>query len=539
MKRLYLLLLGFLFVFTSLPLQAEGTAKEAEFKKLAKTYTLHTDGSQTLRVQKELTIYTHTAMNRTYGETFIPYDPRWQQVHINSSYTKQKDGTIIKTPANAFVEVLPQTAADAPAYNALKELVVVHTGLDLGSTIYLDYTITTRTGYLPALDILCPVKELSPIDTFTLKVEVPAGKPLHYASWNIQARPVTGAEKGMKTVTWTLKDVAPRPYAYPYEHTSFGHVQQIASGMMPAVAVSTYTSCQEALKQLAAQFTNGDAAVVQAKANELMTQAMGNATGTQQLIDKYVKLLAAHPCGVSLEESGYRLRPASEVIRTAYGTAAELANLSCALQKAAGLNNGLLIASLYPAEGDKNAIGLSGIIAVADRFASTGKTLSQMGNMQDYLRITDLTGNPYLFKKENKEVMKHDTINAADSVYTAQQVDGYQVVTLKDDAAVSALYPYAGNTRIAENILLPNPVNVRIVTVVKLPQGKQWLETQDKSLRNSAGEWQVTCSTDGSELTVSRKLIIRRQLYTPSDYSDLYQLLSAWKDINNRSVVLK
>ena len=91
-------------------------------------------------------------MNSLYGETFIVYDPAYQQLKINESYTRQVDGTIVTTPANAFVEVLPSAAANAPAYNGLKEMVVVHTGLELGATIYLDYTVTTDAGALPA----CP-----------------------------------------------------------------------------------------------------------------------------------------------------------------------------------------------------------------------------------------------------------------------------------------------------------------------------------------------------------------------------------------------
>lgn len=124
-------------------------APEAEYKKLEKTWTLHSDGSQEFRCNMELTLFTHTAMNGTYGESFIVYNPQYQELKINSSYTRQKDGTVIKTPDNAFVEVLPRNAADAPAYNHLKEMVVVHTGLELGATIYLDYTVTSKPGYLP------------------------------------------------------------------------------------------------------------------------------------------------------------------------------------------------------------------------------------------------------------------------------------------------------------------------------------------------------------------------------------------------------
>jgi len=42
-----------------------------------------------------------------------------------------------------------------------------------------------------------------------------------------------------------------------------------------------------------------------------------------------------------LAESGYRIRPAAEVIRSAYGTEAEKANLMAALLKAVGLKAGI------------------------------------------------------------------------------------------------------------------------------------------------------------------------------------------------------
>ena len=117
---------------------------EAEYKKIKKNYTINEDGSYSLRVYKEIKLLTHKAFNNLYGESFIIYNPKTQSVKINDSYTTQADGTVIKTPSNAFNEVLPFSAANAPAFNHLKELVVTHTGLELGATIYLDYTLTTK-----------------------------------------------------------------------------------------------------------------------------------------------------------------------------------------------------------------------------------------------------------------------------------------------------------------------------------------------------------------------------------------------------------
>ena len=111
MKTIHLYI-GVLALLLSMTLTAQA-APEARFGKLSKTYTLHADGSQELRVQKELTLYTHAAMNSLYGETFIVYDPQYQQLEIHDSYTRQKDGTIVRTPDNAFVDTVDPNPCDS------------------------------------------------------------------------------------------------------------------------------------------------------------------------------------------------------------------------------------------------------------------------------------------------------------------------------------------------------------------------------------------------------------------------------------------
>ena len=75
---------------------------EAEFIKITKDYTFQPDGSYEIRYTKQLKINTHIAFNNLYGETFIVYNPNYQSIKINSSYTEQADGSIIKAPENAF-----------------------------------------------------------------------------------------------------------------------------------------------------------------------------------------------------------------------------------------------------------------------------------------------------------------------------------------------------------------------------------------------------------------------------------------------------
>ena len=527
-----------LLLFVTLTTQA---APEARFGKLSKTYTLHTDGSQELRVQKELTLYTHAAMNSLYGETFIVYDPQYQQLEIHDSYTRQKDGTLIRTPANAFVEVLPSAAANAPAYNRLKEMVVVHTGLELGATICLDYSIKSRAGYLPELDICCPVRELSPIAEFTFRIEVPEDKPLHYELLNASARPSETQKDGMKSVIWKLKDVEPRPYSYPSLRSSLGIVQQAASGMMPVIVASTWPGYAEALKSLARQFTPGDRTVIEAKLTELKQAARKDSTDLRSAIADYMNgLYRSNLCTVSLQEAGYRLRPASEVIRSAYGTQAELVNLDVALQQAAGLKAEVAVCALRPSETDNR--GMGSIVSVVAKSDATPKDAVLQGTdearLQSYMTVTDLQAQPLKLPFRNIQDTQQDILEVkADNSQTLP--NRWQVVNLKPVSAVLPLYTYAANTNIRENILLPQTVNVTCETLVKLPEGTVWSPKADKELTRPCGKVSFTYRSDADGVTVTRSLSITQQLLTLEVYRDFYALMAEWRDTNNHTLLLK
>ena len=516
-------------------------APEARFGKLSKTYTLHADGSQELRVQKELTLYTHAAMNSLYGETFIVYDPQYQQLEIHDSYTRQKDGTIVRTPDNAFVEVLPSAAANAPAYNGLKEMVVVHTGLELGATIYLDYSIKSRAGYLPELDICCPIKELSPIDEFTLRIEVPEGKTLHYELLNASARPAETNKDGMKSITWKLKNVEPRPYSYPSLRSSLGLVQQASSGMMPVLVASTWASYADALKSLARQFVPGDRTVIEAKLTELKQAAQKDSSDLRSAIATYMDgLYRSAQCKVSLGEAGYRLRPASEVIRSAYGTQAELVNLDVALQQAAGLKAEVAICALHPAEVDN--LGLGSIISLVAKSDATPKGVVLQGTdearLQGYMTVTDLQAQPLELKAPKVQDTQKAVLEIkADNSQTLPE--GWQVVNLKPISVALPLYAYAANTTIRENILLPQTVDVTSETLIKLPEGTTWSPKADKVVANKCGKVSFTYHPTTDGITVTRSLSITQQLLTPEVYRDFYALMAEWRDTNNHTLLLK
>lgn len=537
-------------------------ASEAEYKKLAKTWTLNADGSQEFRYDMELTLFTHTAMNGTYGESFIVYNPQYQELKINSSYTKQKDGTIIKTPDNAFVEVLPRNAADAPAYNHLKEMVVVHTGLELGATIYLDYTVTSKPGYLPEVDIFEELLQSSPVKEYTLTIVTPEVKELAYTLTNNPAKASVKRSGGTCTTSWTLRNL-PASSRAPFVY--------VKNGDVPFLAATTYASEGEALATLLKQFNpSGDP--------QLTTLAESLTEGKKKDEDKLEAILeytTNHIAnnGLTLDQTGYRLRPADAVMSTAYGTEAEKANLLAGLLDGAGFKAEPM--ATYQAYADK---GLA-LKAVDQLFVScmvngelylfstssthrpqtvnfdrtplfslqTGKPVA-IAVPQDYQIKSDIAvrfkdGKVTTSTKESvgKELMPYFTTGNSENEQTAplKVENGYATISLPDAEYGFSHLPYGYlNSQRKENLLIPRPVNEVYTYTIECPENMELRTPEtDKTIRNAAGSLTISVKKNGRTATVTRSLELNKQLYTPAEYKELRQLLTEWSDVNGKTLL--
>ena len=119
-------------------------------------------------------------------------------------------------------------------------------------------------------------------------------------------------------------------------------------------------------------------------------------------------------CGVSLQDAGYRLRPASEVIRSAYGTQAELVNLDVTLQQAAGLEAEVAVCALRPSKAENQ--GLSTIVSLVaqsklmpEKVALTG---TEEASLQPFLKVSGLDAKPLTMEAYlgAKEMQQTDTL---------------------------------------------------------------------------------------------------------------------------------
>lgn len=537
-------------------------ASEAEYKKLAKTWTLNADGSQKFRYKMELTLFTHTAMNGTYGESFIVYNPQYQELKINSSYTKQKDGTIIKTPDNAFVEVLPRNAADAPAYNHLKEMVVVHTGLELGATIYLDYTVTSKPGYLPEVDIFEELLQSSPVKEYTLTIVTPEVKELAYTLTNNPAKASVKRSGGTCTTSWTLRNL-PASSRAPFVY--------VKNGDVPFLAATTYASEGEALATLLKQFNPSGDPQLTTLAESLTEGGKKDEDKLEAILEYTTNHIANN--GLTLDQTGYRLRPADAVISTAYGTEVEKANLLAGLLDGAGFKAEPM--ATYQAYADK---GLA-LKAVDQLFVScmvngelylfstssthrpqtvnfdrtplfslqTGKPVA-IAVPQDYQIKSDIAvrfkdGKVTTSTKESvgKELMPYFTTGNSENEQTAplKVENGYATISLPDAEYGFSHLPYGYlNSQRKENLLIPRPVNEVYTYTIECPENMELRTPEtDKTIRNAAGSLTISVKKNGRTATVTRSLELNKQLYTPAEYKELRQLLTEWSDINGKTLL--
>lgn len=205
MKKTALLIISLLWITAGFS-QYENA--DAIYEKIKREYTLNKDGSIVLREFKQMKYLTHLSFNRLYGETFIVYNPRFQELVINESYTIMADGSKVITPPNAFNEVLPRNAAQSATYNHLREMVVTHTGLEIGATIYFDYSLITKKGFWPALMGNVLIKESSPVREMEVIVNIPAKQQLKYHIFNSETKPDIATKGSAKIFTWKFDNLS-------------------------------------------------------------------------------------------------------------------------------------------------------------------------------------------------------------------------------------------------------------------------------------------------------------------------------------------
>lgn len=504
---------------------------EADFKKLSKTYTLHADGSMELRCVKELTLNTHIAMNSLYGETFIVYNPQYQSVKFHTTYTKQADGTIVKVPENAFNEVLPRTAADAPAYNHLKEMVVTHTGLELGATIYLDYSVLTKPGYYPALDICETLQEQSPVKEYTLSINIPAGLTLNYVLSGSKVKPVVKDVNGSKQYQWIVKNI---PAA------SLAQFKPLDDPSVPRLAATTYLSNEAALTAWSYQCDLSLNDESKAFTKSLLNGIESKDKLISQLHNYVVKQIST--VNLPLEDTGYKLRNNNDVLRSSYGTPAEKTVLLMAMLQLAGFNPEQIV--VYPSE---QLTGLKPIrefaIRCNERYLSAVKSsnsIPQRGELDKVLSVSYDQITPL-------EIKAQPVINTAKHNVPASELQArcgdapYFVYTLTtENLGVKSWGMDRLNSKRKEMLEIPYLTKDVYTYTITLPEGMTMQTLPSEiNLSEPFGKLNISISQQDSIITVNRSIELTKLQIMPNEYAAFRNMINTWNDNTTNQLIIE
>jgi len=305
-------------ILSTLATLAQEVNSDAVYKEQTKEYTLNKDGSWTYHYSHKLLINTYYAFHSLYGEDFIVYDPAFQKLKINRSVTTMADGKQVATPDNAYNELLPGFAANVPAWNRLREMVVTHTALERGATIDFDYLLSTTKGYTPALIGNEVLMMNSPVKKLTFIVHFPSGAAFNYEQFNIPLKPVVEKQNGNTTYTWTLTNLAAalREDFRPREQQNKPRIVFVAVPKSKDI-ISGFAS-QEAFKcEIPAEVQVASATAVKGIDKPLLK--------TLKLQEKVANEL--NTWQVPLQNTGYKLRNASATWQSNGGTETEKAIL--------------------------------------------------------------------------------------------------------------------------------------------------------------------------------------------------------------------
>lgn len=316
------------FTVSGSDLFAQYEPYDAVYEKLVKEYTLHPDGSMAIRYQKQQKLQTYRAFHNLYGETFIVYDTARQELKFNEVHTVMADGKKVVTPPNAFNKVLPSFAANAPAYNGLREMVVTHTGLERGAVVHLDYTLLTRAGVLPFLSGSEILAQQEPVRHLEIRVRIPSGIDLRYRTTGQDIKPVESTEGIYRVYTWMLNEV---PAISGEEGQRGGQLQY------PWLFFTTSPDGNESLsflssqKEFSAALPEGIKESVRRIREEKIDPA-AVAVRLQELVTEEMRYYS-----IPLSAALYRFRSPEQTWKSNGGTQIEKAILLAAMMRQAGM----------------------------------------------------------------------------------------------------------------------------------------------------------------------------------------------------------
>ncbi|HPD65966.1 MAG TPA: DUF3857 domain-containing protein [Bacteroidia bacterium] len=527
--------------------------EDAVYLKMEKTFILHQDGTIEQRYSHDLKILSYYAIHRKYEETVINYNPHFQEIKIHEVSTRLENGKIVRLPANAINEVLPAEAADAPAYNFLRRLVITHTGIEPNCIIHVDYSLITKNGFFPCLMGNERIQQSSPVGELNIKVIVPEQTDLKYDLLNIQAQPEIVSEKGTRQYEWKfsqLKAISeelwqPAPQVFePYLIFTTKDLKVVYNEFLNQPAMSFY------LSEKARQWVE--------KTKSASKDNLDFIFKVHQYITDYIR---TYPLPLNL--TGYKIQTPDEVFQNCGGTRIEKLALMNAILQSVGIKPVLKLI----APGITKSISSLNIDAFSDCMieimlrGEESRDLTYYADQKDELSVNQNYGRVVYatYLPLYSGMSTYDPTSCSDCIsidfqnvnYVKMDEKGYifsvtspenkKLAVVQDTVFKIIRIPWSESgmemwqlpafvSKRETPVFLPAIRSDNRKIVMEYPSKLRFIGNNTHFfIENEAGSFFFDISKKGKKLIIQRKIQFNKQIIEPDSYQKLKELIAFWQ----------
>ncbi len=579
---------------------AEKIRPDAIYKDIKYEYILNKDGSTTFNYSSKLMLISYFAVNRLFGETFITYNPDWQTLKVTKSTTIMADGTIVRSPVNAYNLIQPRFASKAAPYMNLREMVVTHTGLERNCLIDMAYSINTKRGFLPGLMDKIIIGAREPIENMEIVIKVPKGTKLNLYMANNGPQGKTYSSGGYDTYLWKIQNIP---------QISVESRQPSFTDFLPVLYFST-ASNSDVVNHI---LDKENLFVLSDKAKGIVKDLVKNQVSDIEkamTLRNYVYKNIGETNG-NLKYFGYKCLPAKETFDRNVGNKMDRAVLLTAMCREAGINASLALSSNYSSiKGELNLLNqfedclvycnfgknqmpllldpnnwqnqlipdyklavvlnkkkLSLIPAIKQNNSLTFSAEMEFNidkSIKGFANIS-LSGN-YKHSLENSSIesriksilglsdysatVKTNNLAINDINSVAKSVEFKSSNKIKNEGGIYQIdFPYSSyesNFHLVPNkrttpYELHSTINENLRINLKIPSDYELAYTFDEiNIKNKIGSIQIKLNqnADGT-IDLIRKIEINHTLIQPQDYHLLYDLIAKWESKHYKSVFVR
>ena len=473
---------------------------DAVFKLIKHEWTVNSDGTSDYHYRHEVQIMRTRALTAyaDKGETFVVYNPDIEELTVNEVYTIQADGRRVDMPKNAFVYQLPAECADCGRFNHMRELAMVHTGMEIGCVIVVDYTIHRRYNLICESIPLwreCPVEQFEVIVNYNhndmeLNYNIEGLQNLGLPENNIVREATVGTGDMDRNFHLTLRNLQQAPQE-PYMPSGYIPTLHLRNGMpefVPTFGEPAFNGASDAMGQT--MISRNDRENLEAARNFFIDNI--------------------HLNDIDPKHLGYTHSTAAETWQSGCGTATDKANLLAAVLRAEGY-----------------------------RARVIGEQMDAVGVMVDTLeyRLDVRYRTPLTLIGEAKDEV--------DSICQTTTVDNPTLDTLEGgffglDIDASRGLIDARRLPMQRTTPLQAKACYRVTTTTyMLPKGVKMMGkgVSEQKAYEGVGSLEVSIKQSGRKLVVKRSLVLENSTVEPNDYAAYRDLLATWQSYNR--VLLK